>query len=77
MAKTLEEVYQEALELPDESKECLAERLTEYLATHIDPAIERSHIETVKRRRDEVLSGEVKPVDAEAALAEARLLLER
>jgi hypothetical protein len=69
MSMTVEQIYAEALRLPDKSKVFLAEQLVEYLGSHIDHDIEDMHLETVKRRRDEVRFGKVQPVDGEAALA--------
>jgi hypothetical protein len=72
MSMTAEQIYQEALQLPDESKGSLAERLVEYLESNIDNDLERIHLDTAKRRRDEIRSGQVQPVDGEEALARVR-----
>lgn len=63
MPLTEEQVYKEALLLPDESKVFLAERLVEYVGTHIDGDLERMHVDTAKRRRDEIRSGRVRGMD--------------
>lgn len=75
MSLTIDQIYNEALLLPDESKASLAERLVEYLETHIDGDLERIHLDTAKRRRDEVHSGRVQPIDGEEALARVRRLV--
>jgi hypothetical protein len=72
MSMTAEQIYQEVLQLPDESKASLAERLVEYLESHIDNDLERIHLDTAKKRRDEIRSGQVQPVDGEEALARVR-----
>ncbi len=72
MAITVEELFGQALLLPDESKESLAERLVNYLETHVDPEVEKYHLDVAKRRRDEIRSGKVSSVDGEAVLARAR-----
>lgn len=72
MSVTIEQVYMEALELPDESKASLAERLVAYLENHIDPRLERQHLEIVRKRRQQLLSGEVEPVDGPEALKQGR-----
>ncbi len=77
MASTLEQIYKEALALSDESKAGLAERLVEYLQSHVDPDLERRHLDTVKRRRDELRSGRVKPIDGDEALERARRTLRK
>jgi hypothetical protein len=75
MSLTIDQIYNEALLLPDDSKASLAERLVEYLGTHIDGDLERIHLDTAKRRRDEVRSGRVQPIDGEEALARVRRLV--
>ena len=75
MSMTADRIYREALLLPDESKIFLAERLVQYLWTHIDRDIELMHIDTAKRRRDEIRSGQVQPIDGEEALARVRRLV--
>lgn len=62
MPKNLDKIYEEALNLPDESKALLAERIIDYLETHINPDIERIHLDAVKRRKDEIKQGKVKPI---------------
>ena len=66
-----------ALLLPDESKAILAERIVEYLETHTDRELERQHLDTAKRRRDEIRSGKVQPMDGDEALAHVRRLVKR
>ncbi len=75
MSLTIDQIYHEALLLPDESKASLAERLVEYLETHIDRDLERIHLDTAKRRRDEVRSSQVQPIDGEEALARVRRIV--
>ena len=72
MPITVDRVYNDALLLPDESKAYLAERLVEYLATHPDGDLERLHLDTAKRRRDELRTGKVQPIDGDEALARVR-----
>ncbi len=77
MSMTAEQIYEEALRLPDESKVFLAERLVEYLETHIDNDLERIHLDTAKTRRDEIRLGKVQPIDGEEALARVRRIVKR
>jgi len=72
MAMNIEQVYKEALGLPDESKASLAERLVDYLETHVDSALEQQHLEIVARRREQLLSGRVSEVDGPEGLRTAR-----
>ena len=76
LSVNLDDIYNEAMRLPDESKAQLAERLIEYLATHISPDLERIHLDTVKRRKEELRTDQVKPVDGKDALAQARRIVE-
>jgi hypothetical protein len=73
----LDDIYYDALRLPDESKAQLAEMLIEYLATHIDPDLERVHLDTVKRRKEEMKTGQVEPVNGKKSLAQARRILDQ
>ena len=75
MSMTVEQIYEEALRLPDDSKVCLAEQLIEYLESHIDNDLERIHLDTAKKRRDEIRSGQVQPIEGEEALARVRQVI--
>ncbi len=75
MAMTLDELYTEAVSLPNESKAILADRLVESIESNVDARITQAHLATVKRRRDEIRSGTVEPVDGEEALASVRASL--
>ena len=72
MAVTLERLLQEALDLPDESKASLAERLVTFLQTHMDPDLQREHLDIVRKRREQLLSGAVRPIPGPEALRAAR-----
>jgi hypothetical protein len=77
MAPNLDKLYEEALRLPDESKAVLAERIVEYLGTHVQPDLERIHLDTVKRRRDEIMQGKVEPIDGREASVKARRIINK
>jgi hypothetical protein len=77
MLARLDQLYQEALELPVKSKVSLAERLVEYVETHVDPKLERVHLDTVQRRRDEMRSGRVEAIGGDEGLARARKILRK
>ena len=72
MAVTLERLLQEALDLPDESKASLAERLVAFLQSHMDPDLQREHLAIVNKRREQLLSGAVRPIPGPEALRAAR-----
>ena len=77
MGATLNKVYKEAMSLSDELKAILSERIVEYLESNVDPTLEHLHIETVKRRRDEMRQGNIQSVNGKDALAKARRILEK
>jgi len=77
MPLTVDDVYSRALTLPDQWKESLAERLVAYLEAHVDPEVERSHVDEAKRRRDEVRSGHVVPLDGQSVMDGARRIVGR
>ena len=77
MSLTVDQIYNEALLLPDESKVTLAERIVEYLETHTDRDLERLRLDTAKSRRDEIRSGKVQPINGEEALAHVRQLVQQ
>lgn len=77
MPMTLEELAQEALTLPKESRALLADRLVESLDTADLGELDRLWIAEAKRRRDEVRQGRVKTFPGEEALARVRRSLAR
>ena len=77
MPTSLDEIYEDALRLPDESKVILAERIVEYLETNVNPDLERVHLDTVKRRRDAMRKGHVEPINGKDASTMARRIISR
>jgi hypothetical protein len=75
MPTSVEKIYEEAMSLPNESKVILAERIVECLETHVSPDLERIHLDTVRRRRDEMERGQVEPVDGQDVSVMARRLI--
>ncbi|NEP61287.1 MAG: addiction module protein [Symploca sp. SIO2G7] len=79
--RTVDEIFNEALTLPNASRVLLVEKLVESLdfdedITHIDEAIQELWIEEAQKRIDEIRSGAVKAIPGEEALAQVRRLLE-
>jgi hypothetical protein len=72
----LDDIHNDALRSSDESKVQLAERLIEYLTTHIDPDLDRVHLDTVRSRKEEMKTGQAKPVNGKEGLAQARRILD-
>ena len=72
MDVTLERIYRDALELSDDAKAGLAERLVDYLATHMPPELERQHLDIIRKRSEQILSGQATPISGPEALEQAR-----
>jgi len=77
MPMSIEEIFSEAQILPNESKAILAEKLIVSIEEKVDPKITRIHLTEIKRRRDEIRSGKVKPIKGEEGLAKARAVIEQ
>lgn len=77
MPMSLEEIFSEAKTLPNDSRAILAEKLVASLEDNIDPQVTKSHLAEVKKRRDEIRSGKVLPMNGEEGLAKVRTMLER
>jgi len=75
MAPTVQELFDTALQLPLDMQSLLAEKLIGHVETHIDPSLEKLHLAHAKRRRGEIQSGKVAPVDGVAALQKVRKTL--
>lgn len=75
--RTVDEIFNEALTLPNASRVRLVEKLMESLSfdedtTHIDESIQELWIEEAKKRIEEIRSGAVKPIPGQEALARSR-----
>ncbi len=77
MAMTVEQIAQEALALPSESRALLADKLVESLDTAALSSIDATWLAEAKRRRDEVRSGRAKTIPGDEALADVRRSLGR
>ncbi|MEG4804715.1 addiction module protein [Microcoleus sp. ARI1-B5] len=74
--RSIEQLTEEILSLPNESRTLLADKLVESLEFDTDSAIQAVWITEAKRRRDEVRDGSVQPIAGEEALAQVRRLIE-
>jgi hypothetical protein len=68
MSTTLEQLAQEAMKLPGESRARLADLLVESLESGDLTDIDRLWLSEAKRRRDEVRAGTVKTIPGDEAL---------
>lgn len=76
MPMSLEEIFSEAKVLPNDSRAILAEKLVASLEDNIDPQVTKSQLAEVKKRRDELRSGRVLPINGEEGLAKVRAMIE-
>jgi hypothetical protein len=72
MATNWEQLAEQAMALPSESRARLADRLVESLDADELGAIDRLWVTEAIRRRDEVRSGIVETIDGEDALRKVR-----
>jgi len=72
MATTVEQLAEEALELPGEARAQLADRLVESLDAEELGRIDRLWVAEAKRRRDEVRAGQVETIPGDVARQRVR-----
>ena len=72
MATTWEQLAEQAMALPSESRARLADRLVESLDVDELGPIDQLWAAEAKRRRDEVRAGRVQPINGEDALRKVR-----
>jgi len=77
MSFTLEQLAEEAMHLPAASRAELTERLVQSLDAADNDEVQRAWAAEAIRRRDEVHSGRVQPIDGEQVLAEVRRIVGR
>jgi hypothetical protein len=72
MALTVDKVAEDALGLPRSGRTLLVERLLASLAGEANPAVERVHLDEIRRRRAAERAGKLKLIDGDKALRQAR-----
>ena len=77
MSTTVEQLVEQAMNLPDELRARLADLLVESLDADTLTQIDRLWLSEAKRRRDEVRSGDVKTIPGDEALRSVRDSLRR
>ncbi len=77
MSTTIEQLAEQAMNLPAESRAKLADLLVESLDADELSRIEQLWVTEAKRRRDEVRSGKVKPIPGAEGLRKVRDTLKR
>ena len=74
MAITVEKLVSQALSLPSGSRAQLAEKIIESLENE---TIEKIWLSEAKKRRDEVRSGQIKPIEGEEVLRRIKNLINK
>jgi putative addiction module component (TIGR02574 family) len=77
MSLTIDQLAEEALQLPPASRALLAERLVESLDFAESDEIQKLWAAEAIRRRDKVRSRRVRPIPGEEVLAEVRRMVGR
>ena len=77
MPLTLAQITEEAIKLPPESRALLADKLVQSLESENPDEIQRLWSAEAIRRRDEIRSGQVKPIPGEQVIEEVRRLVGR
>ena len=77
MSLTLDQLADEAMQLPAASRALLAERIVESLDLTETDELQRVWAAEAIRRRDEVRSGRVQPIPGDEVLAEVRRIVGR
>jgi hypothetical protein len=74
--RSIEQLTEELLSLPSESRALIADKLVESLEFDADSAMQAVWVTEAKRRIDELRNGSVQPISGEDALAQVRRLIE-
>lgn len=74
--RSIEQLTEELLSLPNESRALLADKLVESLEFDTDSTVQEVWVAEAKRRRAEIRDGSVQPIPGEDALAQVRRLIE-
>ena len=77
MAKTVQELAEQAMNLPTESRARLADLLVESLDANELGPMDRLWLVEAKRRRDEVRNGKVETIPGDEALEKVRDVFRR
>jgi putative addiction module component (TIGR02574 family) len=77
MPLTLEQITEEAIKLPPASRALLADKLVQSLESEEPDEIQRLWSAEAIRRRDEIRSGQVKPIPGDQVIDEVRRLVGR
>lgn len=71
-----DKLYDEAIQLPQEAKLMLIEKILKNIGENMPESVTALQLQEAKRRRDEIRSGETQPVPGEQALQQVRDMIE-
>jgi len=74
---SVNDLLEEVLQLPPSSRASLVEKIIESIATDIDPAIERSHLDAIQKRRRQAAADQNGIIPGDDVLQRARSLLQK
>ena len=74
---SVNDLLEEVLQLPPSSRASLVEKIVESIATDIDPAIERSHLDAIQKRRQQAATDQNGIISGDDVLQRARSLLQK
>jgi len=74
--RSIEQLTEEILSLPSESRALLVDKLVESLEFDADSAIQAVWVTEAKHRRDEVRNGSIQLIPGEDALVQVRRLID-
>ncbi|MCE0522093.1 MAG: addiction module protein [Methylacidiphilales bacterium] len=73
---SVNELLEEVLHLPPSSRASLVEKIVESIAADIDPAVERSHLDAIEKKRLQAAAGQGSIMPGDDVLKRARSLLQ-
>jgi hypothetical protein len=71
------DLLEQALQLSPASRALLVEKIVESIAADVDPAVERTHLDEIKLRRQKAATDPASIVSGDEALQQARSLLQQ
>jgi hypothetical protein len=74
---SVNDLLEKVLQLPPSSRASLVEKIIESIATNIDPAMERSHLDAIQKRRLQAAADPSGMIPGDDALQCARSLLQK
>jgi putative addiction module component (TIGR02574 family) len=72
---SVNDLLEEVLQLPPSSRASLIEKIVESIAADIDPAVERSHLDAIEKRRRQAAADQSGVIPGDDVLKRARSLI--